>query len=80
MTTFLLIAMLQAGPPLALVQPDSPAAAPVTITLQDALDRAKQNDAQVQSAAADAETPGDRLRGARRRQTGHKPESAPRWG
>ncbi|HZR25524.1 MAG TPA: TolC family protein [Vicinamibacterales bacterium] len=56
MTTLLLIAMLQAGPPLTLVQPDSPAAAPVTITLQDALERAKQNDAQVQSAAADAES------------------------
>lgn len=55
MTTFLLIAMLQAGPPLTLVQPDSPAAAPAVITLQDALERAKQNDQQFQSAVADAD-------------------------
>ena len=44
-----------AGPPLALVHPDAPAAPPATITLQDALDRARQNDAQFQSASTDAQ-------------------------
>jgi len=43
------------GPPLALVHPEAPAAPPATITLQDALDRARQNDAQFQSASADAQ-------------------------
>jgi outer membrane protein TolC len=42
-------------PPLVLVQPDAPAAPPVMVTLQDALDRAKQNDAQFQAAVTDAE-------------------------
>jgi len=41
------------GPPLTLVQPAAPAGAPVTITLQDALDRARQNDSQFQTAVAD---------------------------
>ena len=54
MNAWLLILMLQAGPPLALVQPEAPAAAPLVITLQDALDRAKQNDQTFLSAAADA--------------------------
>ena len=44
-----------AGPPLPLVHPAAPAAPPATITLQDALDRARQNDAQFQSASADAQ-------------------------
>jgi outer membrane protein len=44
-----------AGPPIALVHPDAPAAPPATITLQDALDRARQNDAQFQSASTDAQ-------------------------
>jgi len=43
------------GPPLTLVQPPAPAGAPVTITLQDALDRARQNDSQFQAAVADAD-------------------------
>lgn len=55
MNAWLLILMLQAAPPLALVHPDAPAAPPAVITLQDAIDRAKQNDAQFQSAAADAQ-------------------------
>jgi len=54
MSAWLLILMLQAAPPLALVQPEAPAAAPPVITLQDALDRAKQNDLAFQSATADA--------------------------
>jgi outer membrane protein TolC len=41
------------GPPLTLVQPPAPAGAPVTITLQDALDRARQNDSQFQTAVTD---------------------------
>jgi outer membrane protein TolC len=43
------------GPPLVLVQPEAPAAPPLTLTLQDALDRAKQNDAQFQTAVTDAD-------------------------
>jgi outer membrane protein TolC len=43
------------GPPLALVQPEAPAGPPKTVTLQDALDRAKQADAQYQAAFAEAE-------------------------
>jgi len=42
------------GPPLVLVRPDAPAAPPAMVTLQDALDRARQNDAPFQSAFADA--------------------------
>ena len=62
MKTLLIVAMLQqtaAQPPLALVQPEPPAAAPVVITLQDALERAKQNDQQVQTAVADADVAGE---------------------
>jgi len=58
MKTLLLAAILQqtaTQPPLALVQPEPPAAAPVVITLQDALERAKQNDQQFRSAVADAD-------------------------
>jgi len=44
------------GPPLVLAQPEAPAAPPATITLQDALDRAKQNDLQFQTAFSDAES------------------------
>jgi len=43
------------GPPLTLVKPDAPAAPPAMVTLQDALDRARQNDAQFQTAVADAQ-------------------------
>lgn len=44
----------QIGPPLTLVQPEAPAGPPITITLQDALERAKQNDGQFQIAVTDA--------------------------
>jgi outer membrane protein TolC len=43
------------GPPLTLMQPDAPAAPPAMVTLQDALDRARQNDAQFHTAVADAQ-------------------------
>jgi outer membrane protein TolC len=42
-------------PPIALAHPDAPAGPPIVLTLQDAMDRAKQNDLQFQSAAADAD-------------------------
>jgi outer membrane protein TolC len=42
------------SPPLAIVQPEGAARPPLTITLQDALDRARQNDGQFQTAVADA--------------------------
>jgi outer membrane protein TolC len=45
----------QPPPPLTLVQPTSATGPPLTITLQDALERAKQNDLQFQTAAADAD-------------------------
>ncbi len=62
MNAWLLIFLLQAAPPLALVGPDAPAGAPAVITLQDALDRAKQNDATFQTAVADAAVAtGDRV-------------------
>ena len=49
-------------PPLTLVEPEAPASAPPLLTLQDALERAKQNDLQFQSAVADAELArGDRV-------------------
>ena len=54
MSAWLIILALQVAPPLVLVGPDTPAAAPVVITLQDALDRAKQNDLTFQTALADA--------------------------
>jgi len=41
-------------PPLSLVQPEGQASPPMVITLQDALARAKMNDAQFQTSAADA--------------------------
>lgn len=41
-------------PPLTLVQPEGPTAAPVVVTLQDALERARHNDAQFQAAVTDA--------------------------
>ena len=44
-----------AGPPLQLVRPEGPSAPPVVVTLRDALERAKENDAQFRSTAADAE-------------------------
>jgi outer membrane protein TolC len=45
----------ESGAPIQLVQPQGPGAPPVVITLQDALDRAKTNDAQFQLAIADAQ-------------------------
>jgi len=49
-------------PPLVLVHPDQPAAAPVVLTLQDALQRARELDAQYQSVVADAAiASGDRV-------------------
>lgn len=45
----------QTGPPLSLVHPEAPSGPPLVLTLQDALERAKQNDAQFQAAAADAD-------------------------
>src|SRR5262245_47579034 len=44
-----------AGPPLQLVRPEGAAGPPIVITLADALQRAKQNDAQFQASVADAE-------------------------
>lgn len=43
-----------AGPPLSLVHPEGPSAAPPTVTLQDALQRARQNEMQFQASVADA--------------------------
>jgi outer membrane protein len=43
------------GPPLTLVQPEAPSGPPATVTLQDALERARQNDAQFQTAFSDAD-------------------------
>jgi outer membrane protein TolC len=54
MNAWLFILMLQVAPPLVLVQPEAPANAPLVVTLQDALDRAKQNDTTFQAATADA--------------------------
>ena len=55
MTLLLLtVALMQAQPPLTLAQPPDQTAAPAVITLQDALERAKQNDQQFQAAEADA--------------------------
>ena len=54
MSAWLLFLTLQAAPPLALVGPEAPASAPLVITVQDALERAKQNDVTFQAAAADA--------------------------
>ncbi len=56
MSACLIFLMLQAAPPLALVGPAAPASAPLVLTLQDALDRAKQNDTTFLSATADAAT------------------------
>jgi outer membrane protein TolC len=47
------------APPLALVHPEGSAGAPVVVTLQDALERAKKNDAQFQSSIADAASAGE---------------------
>ena len=50
------------GPPIQLVQPAGPAAPPSVVTLKDALERARQNDAQFQAAATDAQVAaGDRV-------------------
>jgi outer membrane protein TolC len=45
-----------ATPPLQFVQPQGSAAPPVVVTLQDALDRARSNDAQFRSVVTDVET------------------------
>jgi outer membrane protein TolC len=45
---------LQTTPGVQLVQPQGPASPPIVVTLQDALDRAKNNDVPLQSAVADA--------------------------
>jgi outer membrane protein TolC len=44
----------QTAPPLVLVHPEGAAGPPAVLTLQDALQRARQNDVQFQSAVADA--------------------------
>ena len=50
------------GPPLALVQPEAPAGPPLMVTLHDALERAKQYDAQFQLSVTDVEVArGDRV-------------------
>src|SRR5262245_2438900 len=49
-----LVLALQTTPAVQLVQPQGPAAPPIVLTLQDALDRAKNNDVQLQTAVADA--------------------------
>jgi outer membrane protein TolC len=54
MSPWLLILAMQAAPPLTLIGPDAPAAAPVVITLHDAIERARQNDPAFQTATADA--------------------------
>jgi len=46
---------VQPGTPLPLVRPEGPSAPPAVITLSDALERAKRNDAQFLSSVADAE-------------------------
>ena len=43
------------APPLVLAHPDGAAGPPVTLTLADALSRARQNDAQFQAVRSDAE-------------------------
>jgi len=45
---------LQNTPSVQLVQPQGPAAPPIVVTLQDALDRAKSNDVPLQTAITDA--------------------------
>ena len=45
----------QTGPPLSLVHPEAPSGPPLVLTLQDALERAKQNDSQFQATVADAD-------------------------
>ena len=55
-------AVEQISPPLPLVRPEPPSGPPIVLTLQDALDRANQYDAQLQAAAAEAEIArGDRV-------------------
>src|SRR5262249_45112459 len=46
---------IQVGQTLPLVHPEGPTAAPRVITLQDAIERARQNDPQFQASAAEAE-------------------------
>ena len=45
-----------AGPPLQLVRPEGSSAPPAVVTLHDALERARENDAQFRSSVADAES------------------------
>src|SRR4051812_44170128 len=56
MSLLLIVALFQTvqAPPLQLMQPSGPSAAPVVITLQDALERAKSFDLNYQTALADA--------------------------
>ena len=42
-------------PPLSLVQPEGQTSPPLVVTLQDALERARRNDAQFQTSVADAQ-------------------------
>lgn len=46
---------VQTGPGLSLVHPEGPSSPPLVLTLQDALERAKQNDGQFQAVVADAD-------------------------
>ena len=50
---------LSSAPPLTLVRPEGPPAAPLVITLIDAIERARSNDAQFQSAVAEAKIAGE---------------------
>jgi outer membrane protein TolC len=62
MNLWILFFALQTAPPLALVGPQAPAAAPAVITLHDALERAEQNDLTFHTAMADvAVAAGDRV-------------------
>ena len=56
-------------PPLELVHPQGTSAPPAVLTLQDALQRARQNDAQFQTSVTDADVA---------REDGRRPEAAGR--
>src|SRR4030095_14673843 len=55
LAAFLIVLLTQTNPTVQLVQPEGPAAPPIVITLQDAQERARNNDAQFQLAVADAQ-------------------------
>jgi outer membrane protein len=62
MSAWVVFLALQVAPPLALVGPQGPASAPLVITLNDALERAQQNDFAFHTAVADvAAAAGDRV-------------------